>query len=78
MIRDRFIMVIKDPSVKQKLQLITDLSLEKAVTIARQDEQVKSQMREQLHENVAEARVVPRVAGRYAKDKRSTYCTPRP
>ena len=55
--------------------MITYLSLKKAVMIARQDEQVKSQMREQLHENVAEARVVPRVAGRYAKDKRSTYST---
>ncbi|KAI0226278.1 hypothetical protein LSAT2_023096 [Lamellibrachia satsuma] len=53
----------------EKQQLITDLSMEKAVMIARQEEQVKSQMRAQLHENVAEARVVPRVTGRYAKDK---------
>ena len=38
-------MGVIDQAVKQKLQLITDLSLEKAVTIARQHEQVKLQMR---------------------------------
>ena len=48
--------------MKQKLQLITDLSLDKAMTIARQHEQVKLQIREQQleqHQRVAEARVSP-------------------
>ena len=60
--------------MKQKLQLITDLSLDKALTIARQHEQVKLQMREQQLEqeqHVVEARVSPspRTAGRYTKPK---------
>ena len=43
MVRDRFVMGINDPLVKQKLQLMgADLSLDKAVTIARQNEQVKT------------------------------------
>ena len=33
MVRDRFVMGVRDQAVKQ-LQLITDLSLEKAMTIA--------------------------------------------
>ena len=45
MVSDRFVMGVKNQAVKQKLQLITDLSLDKAVTIARQHEQVKLQMR---------------------------------
>ena len=72
--RDRFVMGVRDQAVKQKLQLITDLSLDKAMTIARQHEQVKLQMREQQLEqdkHVAEARVSPsqRTAGRYPKPK---------
>ena len=45
-----------------------DLSLDKAVTIARQNEQVKTQMREQLQHtaHVSEARA----GGRYVKDRR--------
>ena len=69
MVRDRFVMGIGDPLVKQKLQLMTaDLSLDKAVTIARQNEQVKTQMREQLHHtaHVSEARE----GGRYLRDRR--------
>ena len=65
---------VRDQAVKQKLQLITDLRLDKAMTIARQHEQVKLQMREQQLEqdqHVAEARVSPspRTAGRYTKPK---------
>ena len=49
MVRDRFVMGIHDPLVKQKLQLMAaDLSLDKAVAIACQNEQVTTQMREQL------------------------------
>ena len=62
-------MGINDPLVKQKLQLMAaDLSLDKAVTIARQNEQVKTQMREQLQHtaHVSEARA----GGRYVKDRR--------
>ena len=62
--------------MKQKLQKITDLSLEKAMsmTIARQHEQVELQMREQQLEydqHVTEARVSPspKTAGRYTKPK---------
>ena len=69
MVRDRFVMGIGDPLVKQKLQLMTaDLSLDKAVTIARQNEQVKTQMREQLHHtaHVSEARE----GDRYVRDRR--------
>ena len=67
-------MGVVDQAVKQNLQLITDLSLEKAMTIARLHEQVKLQMREQQLEHdqhVAEARVSPspRTAGRYTKPK---------
>ena len=36
MVRDRFVMGVRDKAVKQELQLITDLSLDKAMTIARQ------------------------------------------
>ena len=69
MVRDRFVMGINDPLVKQKLQLMAaDLSLDKAVSIARQNEQVKTQMREQLQHtaHVSEARA----GGRYLKDRR--------
>ena len=68
MVRDRFVIGVRD------LQLITNLSLDKAMTIARQHEQVKLQMREQQLEqdqHVAEAKVSPspRTAGRYTKPK---------
>ena len=62
-------MGIGDPLVKQKLQLMAaDWSLDKAVTIARQNEQVKTQMREQLQHtaHVSEARA----GGRYVRDRR--------
>ena len=67
-------MGVRDQAVKRKLQLITDLSLDKAMSVARQHEQVKLQMREQQLEqdqHVAEARVSPspRTAGRYTKPK---------
>ena len=44
-VRDRFVVGLKDMAVKQKLQLIADLSLDKAITIARQHEQVKEQLK---------------------------------
>ena len=74
MLRDRFVVAVKDQAVKQKLQLITDRSLDKAMTIARQHEQVKLQMREQQLEHdqhVADARVSPspRKAGQYMNPK---------
>ena len=62
-------MGINDTLVKQKLQLMAaDLSLDKAVTIARQNEQVKTQMRELLQHtvHVSEARA----GGRFVKDRR--------
>ena len=74
MVKDRFVVGVRDQAVKGKLQLITDLSLDKAMSIARQHEQVKLQMREQQLEqdqHVAEVRVSPspRTAGRYTKPK---------
>ena len=74
MVRDRFVMGVRDQAVKQKLQLITDLNLDKAMIIAIQHEQVKLQKREQQLEqeqHVAEASVSPnpRTPGRYTKPK---------
>ena len=46
-VRDRFVVGLQDISVKQKLQLMPDLTLSKAVDIARQHEQVKQQMAQQ-------------------------------
>ena len=54
-VRDRFVIGMKDTQVKQKLQLIPDLTLDRAVLIARQHEQVKEQVRQQsaeVHEAV--------------------------
>lgn len=42
-IRDRIVFVIADSDVSQKLQLEPDLTLEKAVSIARQSELIKVQ-----------------------------------
>ena len=77
MVRGRFAMGVRDQAVKQKLQLITDLNLDKAMPIARQNEQVKLQIREQQLEqdqHDAEVRVSPspRTAGRYTKPDRHT------
>ena len=75
MVRARLVMGMRDQAVKQKLQLITDLSLDKAMTFATSSrQQVKLQMREQQLEqdqHVAVARVSPspRTAGRYTKPK---------
>ena len=68
MVRDRFVMGIGDSSVKQKLQLMAaDSSLDKAVTIARQNEQVKMQMREQLPHTAHASEA--RADGRYVRDR---------
>ena len=69
MVRDRFDMGINDPLVKQKLQFMAaDLSINKAVAIAFQNEHVKTQMREQLQHtaHVSETRA----GGRYVRDRR--------
>ncbi|CAL9693588.1 unnamed protein product [Knipowitschia caucasica] len=42
-IRDRIVIGIADGEVSQKLQLEPDLTLEKAISIARQSEQIKAQ-----------------------------------
>ncbi|KAK7105840.1 hypothetical protein V1264_017168 [Littorina saxatilis] len=46
-IRDRVVLGVTDQNLSQKLQLEPDLDLDKAVTMARQHEQVKAQMAEQ-------------------------------
>ena len=47
--RDRFVVGLKDRKLKERLQLAHDLTLTKSLEIARQDEQVKRQMR--VHNN---------------------------
>ena len=54
MVRDRFVIGLKDTTLKKKLQLIPDLTLEKAVVLARQEELVKLQLQQQAHSHVAE------------------------
>ena len=78
MVRDRFVMGIHDPSVKQKLQLISDLSLDKAVTIARQNEQVLSQMRAQQQSARVVSEASTRSTGRYAKHPTTRQRAPPP
>lgn len=46
-IRDRLVIGISDKELSEKLQLRSDLTLEKAVEIARQSEMVKSQIKDQ-------------------------------
>ena len=43
MIRDRIIVGLRDANLSMKLQMVSDLDLEKAVTIARQSEAVQQQ-----------------------------------
>ena len=43
MIRDRIVVGLRDANLSMKLQMVSDLSLEKAVTIARQSEAVWQQ-----------------------------------
>ena len=43
MIRDRIVVGLRDASVAQKLQMDPELILDKAVTLARQSEAVKTQ-----------------------------------
>lgn len=46
-IRDRLVLGLNDQELSEKLQLETDLTLRKAITLARQHEQVKQEMTEQ-------------------------------
>ena len=43
MIRDRIVVGLRDANLSMKLQMVADLNLEKAVTIARQSEAVQQQ-----------------------------------
>ena len=54
-IRDRLVLGLQDQELSQKLQLESDLTLDKAVTIARQHELVKTQIKEQRHGAAAAA-----------------------
>ena len=54
---DRFVVGLRDMELRQKLELIDDLTLDQAVSLARRHEQVKSQLAEQeLHREVSEAK----------------------
>ncbi|XP_014676826.1 PREDICTED: uncharacterized protein K02A2.6-like [Priapulus caudatus] len=57
-VRDRFVVGLLDRGVKQNLQLMPDLTLDKASAVARQHEQVKLQMVQQQasHQEVSEAK----------------------
>ncbi|KAK7088508.1 hypothetical protein V1264_022419 [Littorina saxatilis] len=46
-LRDRFVVGLKDVRLKEKLQLTHDLTLSKAIEVARQHEQIKEQMKQQ-------------------------------
>ena len=48
-VRDRFVIGLKDQTVKHKLQLESDLTLERAVAIAHQHEQLLQQRQQQEH-----------------------------
>ena len=48
-IRDRLVLGLQDQELSQKLQLESDTTLDKAVTVARQHELVKTQIKEQRH-----------------------------
>ena len=64
---DRFVVGLTDMELRQKLELIDDLTLDQAVSLARRHEQVKSQLAEQeLHREVSEAKAT---ASRGAKAK---------
>jgi hypothetical protein len=49
-VRDRLVIGLRDPVVKEKLQLMSELSLDRAINTARRGEMVKEQMREQRGE----------------------------
>lgn len=55
-IRDRIVIGIMDKDVSQKLQLEADLTLERAIQLARQSEQVKQQSAERVETTVNEVR----------------------
>ncbi|KAK7115575.1 hypothetical protein V1264_001415 [Littorina saxatilis] len=46
-LQDRFVVGLKDVRLKEKLQLTHDLTLSKAIEVARQHEQIKQQMKQQ-------------------------------
>lgn len=48
-IRDRLVLGVLDQELSEKLQMQSDLTLEKAVQCARQSEQIKMQLTEQRH-----------------------------
>uniref|UniRef100_A0AAV2IZN7 Uncharacterized protein n=1 Tax=Knipowitschia caucasica TaxID=637954 RepID=A0AAV2IZN7_KNICA len=56
-IRDRIVIGIMDKEVSQKLQLEADLTLERAIQLARQSEQVKQQSAERVEITVNEEAV---------------------
>lgn len=63
LIRDRIVIGILDTNLSEKMQLEADLTLEKAVTMARQSELVKGQVRQQHGNGVDVADEVRRGAG---------------
>ena len=74
-IRDRLVIGISDKELSEKLQRKSDLTLEKAVEMARQNELVKSQIKDQVSQSSIDAvhkgskfqtRSKPSAAGKYS------------
>ena len=67
LIRDRIVVGLRDSKLSEKLQLDADLTLEKAVTAARQTEDVKKQqaaLRSDFQDNGKQSKQVDGVRGR--------------
>lgn len=66
-IRDKLVIGILDKELSEKLQLTADLTLERAVEMVRQSEQIKGQVSQQARTNTADASYLSEVARRQAR-----------
>jgi transposase InsO family protein len=71
-IRDRLVIGIVDKELSEKLQLQPDLTLDKAVGMARNSELVKSQMRDQQAKSIDAVSKYPKQARNYSHRGRGT------
>ena len=63
-VRDRLVIGLKDPALKEKLELEADLTLGKAITIAHRSELIKEQIRMQSGHEANEIQSQARSQGR--------------
>ena len=73
-IRDRLVIGIIDQELSEKMQLEPDLTLEKAITMARQREQIRTQIAQQREERAS----VDYTSKRQSYDRRNTQFKDRP